>query len=108
MSDTPVPLSSPELSLAKSGVKALYLQAAALAAFEVSPASPEVLADLVGQGFAFANRRPSAVASVLKLIAATLEIAEERGDHMLHEGNVEAGKQKVCPIYPFGTKPIGA
>jgi hypothetical protein len=100
----PVPFANPDVSIAKSGVKALYLQAAALAAFEVSPASPEVLVDLVDQGFVLADKRGRAVASLLKLIAVTLEIAEDRGDRMLHEGNVHDAKQQVCPIYPFGER----
>lgn len=88
---------------AKTAVKALYLQSASLAGFEVSPDSPERFVDLVEEGFdkVTENRRPEAVANVLKTIAAILELAQKSGVKMLHEGNVDEGKGKVCPIYPF-------
>jgi len=89
---------------AKSAVKALYLQAATLAGFEVTPQSPERLTELVDQGFEKieGNQRPKAIANLLKLIAATLEIAQENGDTVLSESTVDVGKQKICPVYPFG------
>jgi len=86
-----------------SAVKALYLQSASLSGFEVSEGSPEVLAQIAADGFkrVESSRRPEAVASLLKVIAATLEIAQQEGTTMLHEGHAKAGSQKVCPIYPF-------
>jgi len=92
-----------EKSEAKSAVKSLYLQSAALAGLEVSPQSPEQLILIVDQGFdsVESERKPTAVASVLRLIAMTLEVAETQGDKMLHEGNVTAAQNKICPIYPF-------
>lgn len=50
------------------------------------------------------ERRPEAVANLLKLIAATLESAQRRGDKQLHEQNVRDGNDEICPIYPFGKK----
>jgi hypothetical protein len=87
---------------AKSTVKAIYLQSAALAGLEVSPDSPEHLAGIVEQGFdkVELTRRPEAVANTLRLIAATVESVGP-GDTMLHESNVHAGHDKVCPVYPF-------
>jgi hypothetical protein len=93
-----------EKSEAKSAVKALYLQSAALAGLEVAPNSPERLADIVDEGFdrVDPNRRPTAAANTLRLIAATLERAETNGAKVLHEADVDAAQEKVCPIYPFG------
>jgi hypothetical protein len=93
-----------EISEAKSAVKALYLQSAALAGLEVSAESPEALGRLVENGFnrVDANRHPTAIASVLRVIAATLEMAEARGDNTLHENSVDEASEQVCPIYPFG------
>ena len=92
-----------ERSEAKSAVKALYLQSAALAGLEVSPQSPEQLTLIVGQGFdsVEAHRKPTAVAGLLRLIAMALEGAEAKGDKVLHEGNVLDAQEKICPIYPF-------
>jgi hypothetical protein len=92
-----------EKNEAKSAVKALYLQSAALAGLEVSPLSPEELAKTVEEGFnkVGSDKHPSAVASTLRLIAVTLEVAEAKGDKVLHEGHVISAKEKVCPIFPF-------
>ena len=93
-----------EKSEAKTAVKALYLQSAALAGFEVGPNSPEKLVTIVEQGFVKvkSNRKAEAVANVLRLVAMTLELAEKNGDTELHENSVDAAKNKVCPVYPFG------
>jgi hypothetical protein len=93
-----------EKSEVKTSVKAIYLQAAALAGFEVGPNSPERLVELIEQGFdkVAPNRRAEAVANVLRLVAVTLEVAEQSGDTQLHESSVDAGKEKICPVYPFG------
>jgi hypothetical protein len=95
-----------ELAEAKSAVKAVYLQAASLAGLEVSPDSPERLAQLVADAFTKvkAKRRPEAVANALRVIAATLDVAQKSGTKTLHESDVEAGKQRVCPVYPFGNR----
>ena len=95
-----------ERSEAKSAVKALYLQAAALAGLEVGPYSPEHLVGIVQRGFrrVNSNRRPEAVANLLRLLAATIQSAQKRGDKMLHEDNVKAGEEEVCPVYPFKKK----
>jgi hypothetical protein len=92
---------------AKSAAKAIYLQSAAMAGMDVSPFSPERLADIVEEGFdkVEVGRRPSAVASVLRLIAATLEVAESQGERSLQETHVHEAKESVCPIYPFGGAP---
>ena len=92
-----------EKAEAKSAVKAIYLQAASLAGLEVGPMSPEHLASIVEEGFSKVtkNRRPEAAANVLRLIAATIESAQKRKDKMLHEDNVAAGQEEVCPVYPF-------
>ena len=93
-----------EITEARTAVKALYLQSAALAGLEVSEASPEALSVLVGIGFdrVDAKRHPSAIASVLRVIAVALEMAEARGDNKLHETSIDEARDKVCPIYPFG------
>lgn len=95
-----------EKSEVKTSVKAIYLQAAALAGFEVGPDSPERLVKLVELGFVRVkrNRKAEAVANVLRLIAMTLELAEKKKVTLLHEENVEDAKEKVCPVYPFGKK----
>jgi hypothetical protein len=92
-----------EIPEAKSIVKALYLQAAGLAGLEVGPDSPERLVEVVEPGLSKveAARRPEAVANLLRLLAATIQSAQDRKDNMLHETNVDAGKSTVCPVYPF-------
>jgi hypothetical protein len=90
---------------AKSAIKALFLQSATLAGFEVGPMCPEELLLKVQSGITVVkrneNRRPEAVANLLRLVAATLESAQERGDKILHEENVREANEKICPIYPF-------
>jgi hypothetical protein len=92
-----------EIKEAKSGAKALYLQAASLSGLEVEPNSPEALADIVAQGFnsVQAPRRPEAVANLLRLIAASLDDAQTRNAPVLQEAQVRAGQSSVCPVYPF-------
>ena len=87
---------------AASASKALYLQAAALAGKEVAPDSPERLADIVRDGFPNVEdaRRREAVANLLRLLAAIIESPMEHDDKY-HETNVEAGRSKICPVYPF-------
>ncbi|MFT3702132.1 MAG: hypothetical protein QM802_07170 [Agriterribacter sp.] len=88
---------------AKAGAKALYLLSATLAGLNVSPESPERLAGIVEQNFGRVdpNQRPLAVSALLKLIAAALESAQERNSDTLHETNVDAGRAKACPVFPF-------
>ena len=88
---------------AVSAAKAIYFQSASLAGLDVSNSSPDYLGKIVYDGFerVTAERKPEAVANVLKLIAATLEAAQEANDSMLHEASVEKGSSKICPIYPF-------
>jgi hypothetical protein len=92
-----------EMPEAKSAAKALYLQAAALAGREVSPFSPERLVDIVNQGFSkvTSDRRGEAVANLLRLIAMTLELAQQSGHAMLQETDVDAAHKTICPVYPF-------
>lgn len=94
-----------ELAEAKSGVKAVYLQAASLAGFEVGPDSPERLVALVAKGFKKVTRarRPEAVANTLRVIAATLEHAQKSHAKRLRETDVDEGRKSVCPVYPFGS-----
>jgi hypothetical protein len=95
-----------EKSEVKTSVKAIYLQAAALAGFEVGPNSPERLVKIVERGFVKVeqNRTAEAVANVLRLIAMTLELAEKNNVTLLQETNVDAARDKICPVYPFGQK----
>jgi hypothetical protein len=95
-----------EKAEAKSAVKAIYLQAASLAGLEASAESPERLVDLVETWYAkvAAKRRPEAVANMLRIIAASLDMAQKRGDGRLHEDSVKEGEEKVCPVYPFPKK----
>jgi hypothetical protein len=95
-----------ERSEAKSAVKALYLQSAAIAGMEVRPQSPERFADIVQAAFERVepNRHARAVSSALRLIARTLELAEEQGVTMLGESDVDKASEDICPIYPFGEK----
>ena len=97
-----------EVNEAKSAIKAIYLQSAAMAGYEVASSSPERLADLVQEGFGKveSGRRPEAVANLLKVVAATLEYAQEQRSSMLHEKDVDGGRGKVCPVYPFGPPPV--
>ena len=89
---------------AKSAIKALLLQSAALAGLGVGPMCPEELVNKVQRGIKKVKkeRRPEAVANLLKVIAATLQSAQDRGDLQLHEANVREANDKVCPVYPFG------
>lgn len=93
-----------EKSEAKTAVKAIYLQAAALAGFEVGPESPERFVKIVEEGFAKVkpNRKAEAVANVLRIVAMTLELAGKNKVTKLSESSVDAGREKVCPVYPFG------
>ena len=95
-----------EKSEAKTSVKAIYLQSAAMAGFEVGPNSPERLVKLVDQGFLKVEpgHKAKAVANLLRLIAMTLELAEKNHEKQLQESSVDAGREKVCPVYPFGQK----
>jgi hypothetical protein len=89
---------------AKTAAKALFLQAASMSGFEVTSQSPERFSDLVEKGFKRADsesRRPEAVASILKLIAATLENAKASFYTTLTESSVDEGKKRICPVYPF-------
>jgi hypothetical protein len=91
---------------AKTAAKALYLQAASMSGYEVSDQSPSRISDLVQEWFTKVDesRRPQAVASILKVIAATLEKAQENNVVMLHESDVDNGSDDVCPIYPNDRK----
>ncbi|AXQ29765.1 hypothetical protein D0B54_14255 [Solimonas sp. K1W22B-7] len=88
---------------ARSAVKSIYLLAASLAGLEVSPHSPEQLVGLVDAGFGRVEteRRPEAVANLLRIVAMALQLAQENKESMLHEGSVPAASEKVCPVYPF-------
>ena len=92
-----------ELHESKTASKALYLQAAALSGLSVSPDSPERLADIVYEGYykVADNYKPKAVANLLRLIAATLDIAQENNDSTLFESTVNSAQTRVCPVYPF-------
>ena len=85
-----------------SSAKALYLQAAALAGKEVSEDSPERLADIVRTAFPRVEepKRREAVANLLRLLAAIIE-SPMGSDDKYHETNVEQGRTKTCPVYPF-------
>ena len=95
-----------EKSEAKSAAKALYLQAAAMAGFEVTDQSPERIAALVERGFSKVKpkRQAEAVANLLRLLAWTVQLASETGASILSESSVDAAHEKLCepPIYPFG------
>ena len=93
-----------EKSEAKSAVKALYLQSAALAGMEVGARSPERFVEIVEDAFdrVEPNRRARAVFSALQLIGTTLVLAEERGIRTLGESDVDQASDKICPVYPFG------
>jgi len=89
---------------AKSGIKAIYLQSASLAGFDVSPTSPERLVerlDKVYRKVLEEKRQPEAVANLLRVIAAALEEAQKLHETQLHETSVDAGMKQVCPVYPF-------
>lgn len=94
-----------ELVEATSLTKALLLNAASLAGLEVSPRSPERFADQVKKAFdnkaVHGERRPEAVANLLKWIAATLEAAQKEGHSEIKESTADAGREKICPVFPF-------
>lgn len=92
-----------ETAEAKSAIKALLLQSAALAGLDVGPMCPDELISKVQGGFRGLKegRRPEAVGNLLRLVAATLDSAQARGDKQLHEQNVRDGSDKVCPVFPF-------
>ncbi|WP_426293299.1 hypothetical protein ACN9ML_29280 [Dyadobacter endophyticus] len=91
-----------DLDVIKSSAKAIFLQSAALAGFGVSANSTERFSELIDkwQSKVPKDRRPEAVASILKIIAATLEEAQKSGVTSLSESDVDAGRESVCPIYP--------
>jgi hypothetical protein len=88
---------------AKSGVKAIYLQAASLAGLEVGPYSPERFVGLLDNAYSKVeeSRRPEAVANLLRVLAAILEEAQKLHETQLHESSVDSGMKQVCPVYPF-------
>ncbi len=94
-----------EKSEAKSIAKALYLQSAGLAGFEVSPDSPESLAAIVDGAFPLvkASGQAEATANLLRLIALTIEEgAKRKGQKKLFETDVKAAQLSLCPVYPYG------
>jgi hypothetical protein len=92
-----------DINEAKTGAKALCLQAATLSGLKVSEFSPERLADIVESNYIKVNaeRRPEAVAYLLRVVAASLESAQKSNSDTLHETDVAAGRQTVCPVFPF-------
>jgi hypothetical protein len=94
-----------ELIEAGSLTKAILLSTASLAGLEVSPQSPERFVVRVREAFerpgVQGSRRPEAVANLLRWMAATLEIAQQQGKHEISESTADAGREKVCPIFPF-------
>jgi len=91
---------------ARSSIKALYAQAAAVAGLDVGYRSADYLVELISPGFrrVEAQRRPEATANLLRLMAAALESCQERGEGVLQEQDAENGHDKVCPVYPFGER----
>ncbi len=87
---------------ARAAATALYLQSAAMAGLEVDPQSTEAIVSLVAQGFdrVGEGQEPLAVASLLTLIAAALEIAQQT-DGVLSAATVEQAQDEICPVYPF-------
>jgi len=61
-----------------------------MSGLEVSERSPQALASLVDNAYfkVMEHRRPEAVANMLKVIAATLEEAQSRGESKLGENSV--------------------
>ena len=94
-----------EIAEAKSASKALLLTAASLAGLDVTAECPERFASLVAEAFdkpgVRDKRRPEAVANLLKWIAATLEVAQENQTLKMSESTADAGKEKICPVFPF-------
>lgn len=94
-----------ELVEAGSLTKAILLSAASLAGLGVSPQSPERFVVQVQEAFdrpgVQDTRRPEAVANLLRWMAATLEIAQQQGNNVISESTADAGRQKVCPVFPF-------
>ena len=90
----------------KSLVKSIYLQSAALGGFEVNPQSPELLVVLIEEGYEGVNpeRRAEAAANIIDVISMTLRIGGKNHQDVLEEKTVDAAKEKVCPVYPFGKK----
>ena len=88
----------------KSLVKSIYLQAAALGGFEVNPGSPEILVGLVEEGYekVSSDKRAEAAANIIDLISESLRVASERHKEVLDEESVDAAREKICPVYPFG------
>jgi hypothetical protein len=88
-----------EIAEARPATKSLYLLAASLSGLDVGAASAEALADLVSQGFDTVefHRRPEAVANLLRVIASTLEVAQEQGQPVLHEDTLRGGARTGLP-----------
>tara|TARA_R110000851_G_scaffold331929_1_gene506955 strand:+ start:2442 stop:2729 length:288 start_codon:yes stop_codon:yes gene_type:complete len=93
-----------EINEAKNIVKSIYLQAAALGGFEVNPESPEVLVELVQEGFERVNpeRRAEAAANIIDVISMALRITEQNNKTIMDEQSIDDAKEKICPVYPFG------
>lgn len=94
-----------ELVEATSLTKAILLSAASMAGLEVSPYSPERFVDQVKRAFdnktVHGKRRPEAVANLLRWMAATLEVAQQKGESQISEKTADEGREKICPVFPF-------
>jgi hypothetical protein len=88
---------------ARSSIKALYVQAAAVAGLDTGYRSADRLIELISEGFRLveAKRRPEATANLLRLMAEALDSAQKRGEGTLGEQDAENAHEKLCPIYPF-------
>lgn len=93
---------------AQSAVKSIYLLSASMAGLGVSPDSPEELANMVAKGYSLVeiSRRPEAVANLLRIVATTLEMSQQKNELFLHESSVRRAQDSVCPVYPFNKREI--
>ena len=102
-----------ELVEATSLTKALLLNAASMAGLEVSPYSPERFVDQVKRAFdnkaVHGRRRPEAVANLLKWMAATLEVAQQKGEGVVDVARSLAQEDPSQALYAgIGVDAAGA
>ena len=97
---------------ARSATKRLVEISGSLAGLDTSPQCTESFVDVVSQvfeerhyeGMLEQGRRPEAVGNLLKWVAATLMVAQEKGVAEISENHVNDGRDRVCPVYPFGRR----
>ena len=88
---------------ARVAIKAIFYQAAFSAGLGVSKDSAERWDHIVRENFdeLNENNKPKAVAAILQIIAESILYAKRNNLSKLTETSVDAGRNEVCPVFPF-------